>query len=164
MAKTDFFLKLDGIKGESQDSKYKDQIEISSFSWGETNSSSFAEAPSAGGGQGRVTFQDLHLTKMVDKSSPDLAMHCATGKHIKQADLVCRKQGGDQAEYYKVKLSDCLISSYQSGGSGGDGLIPMDQFSINFAAIEYHYGPQDKTGKVGNWVRTGYDLKANKKI
>lgn len=33
-ASVDYFLKLDGITGESLDSSYKEQIEIQSFSWG----------------------------------------------------------------------------------------------------------------------------------
>ena len=34
MAAVDYFLKLDGIKGESTDAKHKDEIDVESFSWG----------------------------------------------------------------------------------------------------------------------------------
>ncbi|SRR6266446_6584395 len=165
MAKTDFFLKLEGIKGESTDAKHKGEIEIESFSLGLTNTGSFSQAPGAGGGSGKVNFQDVHFTKHLDSSSPLLALACATGQHIKEALLVCRKAGGDQQEYLKIKLNDCLVSSYQDGGhGGGENLIPTDQFSINFAKVGMEYLPQDATGKVGNAVRSGYDLKANKKV
>jgi type VI secretion system secreted protein Hcp len=165
MATTDFFLKLEGIKGESTDAKHKGEIEIESFSAGLTNSGSFANAPGAGGGSGKVSFQDIHFTKKVDSSSPLLMLACATGQHIKEATLICRKAGGDQQEYLKIKLTDCLVSSFQQGGHGGDGtLIPVDQLGINFAKINFDYLPQDATGKVGNAIRSGYDLKANKKV
>ena len=164
MAKTDFFLKLDGIKGESTDSKHKGEIEIESFSFGATNTGSFSNAPGAGGGSGKVNFQDVHLSKLLDSSSALLMLACATGQHIKEGTLTCRKAGGDQQEYLKIKLNDCLISSYQLGGHGGDNLIPTDQFSINFAKINIEYMPQDAQGKVGNAVRAGWDLKANAKI
>ena len=36
MAANDYFLKLDGISGESTDSKHKGEIEVLSFSFGET--------------------------------------------------------------------------------------------------------------------------------
>ena len=36
MAAIDYFLKLDGITGESADSKHKGEIEVLSFSFGET--------------------------------------------------------------------------------------------------------------------------------
>lgn len=164
MAVADFFLKIDGIKGESTDAKHKDELEIESFSWGAVNSGSFSDAPGAGGGTGKVSFQDVHFTKKVDKSSPDLAYHCASGKHIKIAELTVRKAGEDQQDYYKVKLTDVLVSSYQSGGSSGGSLLPVDQFSLNFAKVEFSYATQDAKGKLGSPSRTGWDLKANKKI
>ncbi|HEY7575111.1 MAG TPA: type VI secretion system tube protein Hcp, partial [Thermoanaerobaculia bacterium] len=34
MAKTDYFLKIDGIEGESQDGKHKGEIDVLSWSWG----------------------------------------------------------------------------------------------------------------------------------
>ena len=46
MSAVDYFLKIDGIQGESRDERHKDEIDIESFSWGETQSGSFA----AGGG------------------------------------------------------------------------------------------------------------------
>ena len=37
MAAVDYFIKFDGIKGESADVKHKDEIDVESWSWGETN-------------------------------------------------------------------------------------------------------------------------------
>ena len=42
---------------------------------------------------------------------------CATGEHIKKAQLVCRKAGKEQQEFLTIKFEDLLISSYQTGGS-----------------------------------------------
>ena len=36
MAQVDYFLKIDGVDGESGDDKHKGEIEVESFSWGET--------------------------------------------------------------------------------------------------------------------------------
>ena len=68
---SDYLLKVDGIKGESTDSKHKDEIEIESFSWGATQPGSFSTG--GGGGAGKVSFQDIHFTQKYDKSSPVLA-------------------------------------------------------------------------------------------
>jgi type VI secretion system secreted protein Hcp len=46
---SDIFAKIGDIKGESLDSKHKDEIEVLSFSWGVTNSASIG---SGGGGAG----------------------------------------------------------------------------------------------------------------
>jgi type VI secretion system secreted protein Hcp len=163
MASRDYFLEIDGIKGESTDAKHKEQLDIESFSWGATNAGSFSQATGVGGGTGKVNFQDLHCTKQVDKSSPLLAKACATGQHIKQALLTVRKAGGQQQEYYTVKMTDVLISSFQSGGSAhAENIIPLEQFSLNFAKIEFNYAPQDAKGNLGSKVVFLYDLKQNK--
>ena len=54
---SDIFAKLGDIKGESLDSKHKDEIEVLSYSWGVTNAGSMAHG--GGGGEGKATFQDL---------------------------------------------------------------------------------------------------------
>ena len=132
---SDFLLEIDGIKGESQDSKHKETIEIESFSWGASNSGSHSAG--MGGGSGKVSLQDLHCTANVSKASPVLFLKCCTGEHIKKAVLHVRKQGKEQQEFYKVTLEDLLVSSYQSGDSTGGNPVPTDQFSLNFTKIKY---------------------------
>src|SRR5256885_3864946 len=103
MAAVDYFLKVDGIEGESTDSKHKGEIDVQSFSWGETQSGTFAAG--GGGGAGKVAMQDFHFVMGVNKSSPKLMLACANGQHIKQAVLTCRKAGTDQQEYMKWTFS-----------------------------------------------------------
>lgn len=157
---SDYLLEIDGIKGESSDSKHKGTIEIDSFSWGATNSGSHASG--GGGGSGKVSFQDLHFTTSVNKASPLLMLSCATGKHIKKAVLFVRKAGGDQQDYYKVTMEDLLVSSYQSGGHAGGNAIPTDQFSLNFTKIEFAYKPQKADGSLDSEILHKYDVKQNK--
>ena len=159
---SDYLLELDGIKGESSDSKHKEAIEIESFSWGVTQPT--ASSSTGGGGAGKVVFQDIHFTTKLSSASPQLFLTCATGEHIKKAVLFLRKAGGDQQEYYKVTLEDILVSSYQQGGSGGDGSVPTDSFSLDFAKIDLDYSPQRQDGSLGGSFKAGYDLKVNKKI
>jgi type VI secretion system secreted protein Hcp len=157
---SDYLLEIDGIKGESSDSKHPGTIEISSFSWGASNPGSFAAG--GGGGSGKVTFQDIHFTTSVNKASPLLVKACATGQHIKKAVLFVRKAGQEQQDYYKLNFEDLLVSSYQSGGSEGSHAVPTDQFSLNFAKIEFNYCPQKPDGSLEAPVIMKYDLKANK--
>ena len=159
MAAMDCFLKIDGIQGESKADKHTDEIDIQSFSWGATQSGTFAFG--GGGGAGKVSMQDFHFTMLNNKSSPALMLACAQGDHIASAILTCRKAGKDQQEFLKVTMSDCLVSSYQTGG-GGTGSIPMDQVSLNFAKIEYEYKEQDAKGGLGGSVKKTFDLKTVK--
>ncbi len=157
----DYFLKIDGIEGESQDKSHKNEIDIESFSWGATQAGSFATG--GGGGAGKVQFQDFHFTMGVNKSSPKLMLSCATGQHIKSAILTGRRSGEQQQEFYKLQLTDVLVSSYQTSGSAGEA-VPGDQVSINFSKIEFWYTPQDLTGKLLPAISTGFDLKLNRKV
>ncbi|CAL1239734.1 Hcp family type VI secretion system effector [Candidatus Methylocalor cossyra] len=162
MAQVDYFLKIDGIKGESQDDKHKDEIAIESWSWGETNTGSFSHG--GGGGTGKVQMEDFRFVKRMDKASPGLFLSCASGKHIPKAELVCREAGEQPAEYLKITLSDVLISSYQAKGPGADVIRPTEEFSLNFAKIEFEYSEQKADGSVVPAGKTGWDLKAHKKL
>ena len=155
----DAFLKLEGIEGESQDSKHKGEIEIESFSFGEAN---YQRAASGGGaGAGKVSMQDFHFTIKTSKASPKLFLSCATGKHHVDGLLTLRKAGGDQLEYMKIKLSDILISSYELGGVPAGDDVPMDQVSINFSKIEYSYSTQKADGSLDSPVVVVFDRKTN---
>jgi len=186
----DSFLKIDGIKGESQDAKHKGEIDILSFSFGASQTG--PQATGGGGGAGKVQIHDIHFTKKVDSSSPLLFLNCASGAHLKEANLVVRKAGGTQLEFLKVKLTDVLISSVKPHGQGeqneerfhpgvghGQGQqalaagavkswgdeVPYEDLSLNFAKIEYSYQPQGSDGKAqGGPILAGWDVKANQKI
>ncbi len=157
---SDFHLEIDGIKGESQDSKFKDMIEIESFSWGASNAGSHSSG--GGGGAGKVSLQDVHFTSQVNKASPVLFLKCCTGEHIKKAVLHVRKQGKDQKEFYIVTLENLLVSGYQSGDSTGGSPLPTDQFSLNFTKIKFEYKVQEKDGSLGATSTGTWDTKTNK--
>jgi type VI secretion system secreted protein Hcp len=162
MAAVDYFLKLDGIDGESHDSKHKGEIDLESWSWGESQAGTHGGG--GGGGAGKVSMQDFHFVMKINKASPKLMLACATGEHIKKAVLLCRKAGKEQQEFLKVTMSDLLVSSYQTGGSGHSDIVPTDQISLNYAKIEFEYKEQKPDGTLGGATKAGYDLKANQKV
>jgi len=158
----DYFLKLDGgVDGESADSKHKGEIDVLSWSWGETQSGT--SSGQGGGGAGKVSMQDFSFTMPVSKASTKLMLACATGQHIPTGLLTCRKAGTDQQEYLKIKMTDLLVSSYQTGGSQG-AEVPVESVTLNFAKIEFEYSPQKADGSLDAASKAGYDLKANKKV
>ncbi|MFN7939294.1 MAG: type VI secretion system tube protein Hcp [Bryobacteraceae bacterium] len=163
MAAVDYFLKLeDGFDGESHDSKHKNEIDLESWSWGETNTGT---GHSGGGhGAGKVVMQDLHCVIKYQKVSPKLMLACATGQHITKGTLLCRRAGTEQQEYLKIVMTDILVSSYQTGGSSHGDVVPTDQFSLNFAKIEFDYKPQKQDGTLDSSVKAGYNIKENKKV
>ena len=158
MANVDYFLKIKDLEGESADATHKNEIDIESWSWGESNSGSHAYG--GGGGAGKVSMNDISFTMRVNKASPKLLLSCANGSHIKEALLTCRKAGKEQQEYLKIKFTDLLVSSFQTGGSSGD-VVPVDSIALNFAKIEYEYYPQKEDGTLGSKVPVHWSLKEN---
>ena len=162
MALVDYFLKIDGISGESPDAKHKGEIDLEAFSWGATNVGAQPGGP--GRAPGKVTLQDLHFTTKVNKASPMLFLACATGKHIKQAILTARKAGKSQQEFLIIKMTDVLISSYQASGSEAGDEPPMDQVSFNFGRLDYEYRPEKPDGSLAPPVKAGWDVKKNQPV
>lgn len=159
---SDFFLKIDGIPGESADSKHKGEIELLSYSFGASQTGSFAYG--GGGGSGKVQFQDFSFMMKMSKATPKLFLACATGEHIKSAVLTARKAGKQQQEFYTIKFSDVLVSSYQTSGSGGGDEVPTESISFNFTKVETEYKEQKADGTLAGGIKAGYDIKANKAV
>jgi type VI secretion system secreted protein Hcp len=156
----DYFLKIDGISGESLDDKHKNEIELVSFSWG-TSRDTGHEGAGAGAGAGRARFQDFHFTMRVNKASPQLFLATVSGKHIKEASLSVRRASKAQLEYLKIKLTDVLVTSFEEAG-GGD--VPEEMVGLAFGRIELEYKPQQATGALGGAVKAGWNLAKNAKI
>ena len=154
----DYFLKIDSVPGDSHDAHHRDEIDVISFSWGETNIGS----SSSGGGAGKVQVEDFHFTTLTGSASPKLMLLCANGKHVKSAVLVARRQGKSQQEYFKLTFTDVMVTSYHVGGSTGD--VPLDQVSLRFSKVQIDYRPEKATGALGAVVHAGWDVKLNKEI
>jgi type VI secretion system secreted protein Hcp len=158
----EYFLKIDGIPGESQDSKHKGEIDVESWSWGETNP--VPPGPVGGGAAaGKVHVQDFNFSARISKASPNLMLACATGKHFKSAILTARKAGKPGIEFLTFSLSDVLLTSYQTGGVEGD-VVPTDAVSLNFSKIQVEYKEQKADGTLGASIKAGWDAKQNKKL
>src|SRR5579862_4173505 len=120
MAQTDMFLKIDGIDGESQDDKHKNEIQINAYSLAAANAGAAGQA--AGPKVGKAQIQDLSFDKVVDKSSPNLFINCCSGKPIPTVVLTVRKAGEKAQEYLTITLTDSFISSFSHTGSNTGGL------------------------------------------
>src|SRR5260370_19326573 len=153
MAIVDYFLKLEGIDGESEDKTHSKEIHIESWSFGEQQSGTMAQG--GGGGAGKVHMHDFHFVMKTNSASPKLFLACASGEHIKKAVLTCRKAGKDQQEYLKWTFTELLVSSYQTGGSGSSDLLPLDQILLNFLQGGRSFKAQKEDGKLAGAVKLG---------
>ncbi|MBP6827913.1 MAG: type VI secretion system tube protein Hcp [Saprospiraceae bacterium] len=113
-AAVDYFLKIEGVDGESADDTHKGWIEINSYSLD------------------RAAQKVQIARNKTSRSSAKLALFCAKGTHIKKAVLHVRKSGGD---YMKIELENVLITSYQTSSSSSG--IPTESFSLNFTKVTF---------------------------
>src|SRR5688572_6928005 len=148
----DMFLTLDGIKGESKDSKHAGEIEILSFSWGGAQSS--GHGAGGGGGAGKVSLNDFSIMKELDTASPQFMELLCNGQSAGSGLLTLRKAGEKPLEYLKIKMTDVFISSYQTGGSGSGAGVPVEQVSFSFSNVEISTFEQKQDGSLGGEVTT----------
>lgn len=142
----DIFLKFESpkVEGESQDAELKGQVECLSWAWGESQDATITA--NKGLAAGRVNVSEMSISKRIDRSSPKLFLHCATGATFGKVTLVQRKAVGKeqhQKAFITITLETVMITSYQVSGSDGAG-TPMESISLKFVKIKYDYKVDDK--------------------
>ena len=114
-----------------------------------------------GAGSGKVSVQDLSVTKYIDSSSAPLMLSCCNGAHFTSALLTVRNAGGKKpVEYVKINLQELMITSVKTGGSGGDDRL-TENVSLNFVKVKVEYLPQEAKGGQGNMIPFSWDIAAN---
>lgn len=160
MAETDMFLKIDGIEGESQDHKFKEWIEVLSWSWS-VHQGSTAHI-GTGGGHSKASFSEIHISKHMDKASVKAFKACSRGDHIKKAKLVCRKAGGQNPlEYFSIEMEDVIITDVSFSGHGGGASQVSETLALSFGKFKEIYRPQSSSGSAENVVDWGFSIKTN---
>lgn len=153
------FLKLEGVDGASTDVRHKDEIEITSYAQSFRNGANFGFG--AGGGSGRVSCGDITVLKNIDRASPKLIMHVATGQHIRSG-VITFSTGGEQAlEYYKVQLTGVLVDAVEQVDPPGDAGL-TEKVSLKVRQFTFSYVPQNEKGQPGTPVTFGWDCASNR--
>ena len=155
----DGFIKLKDIEGESSDAKHQGWIEIGDCNM-EILQTVSGTASSAGGASAeRADFSDFRFTKLMDKSSPQLALACAKGMHFDTVSVELCRAGNEKQKFMEIKLADCLISSIAMN-AGGD--FPSETIHLNYGRIQWTYTQQNRRGgtAAGN-VAAGWDRRRN---
>jgi len=140
------FLKIDGLDGESIDATHGGEIDILAWSWGMSQSGTMHMGK--GGGSGKVSVQDISITKYVDAASHDLFRKCCQGDHFTEAVLTVRKAGKEPLEYLVITMKDIIVTSVSTGGSGGENRL-TENVSLNFKEFEVVYTEQNEDGTGG---------------
>ena len=155
----DMFLKIGKLEGESLDDTHGGEIDLIAWNWGMSQSGSLHQG---GSGGGKVSIDDISVTKYVDKASTDLMLACSSGEHYPEAKLTVRKAGKSPLEYIKVTMTDVLVKSVSTGGSPGDDKL-SEKVVLNFAKLKVEYTPQKKDGSADKTKEYTWDIQKNVK-
>ena len=129
------FLKLDGVRGESNSPRHIGEIEISGFAWGEPDGTGVS--PGGGAGKGKASFNGLIVFKRVDKTSPFLKLASTEGRHFGEGALTVEKvsETGGLLHSLVIKLKSILIRFVTFTDSSDESA--METVELDFASKEF---------------------------
>ena len=137
-AATDIFAKIGSIKGESDDAKHKDYIDVLSWSWGVTGPQK--KTP--------VCPHEFTIDKYVDAASPFLVAAAAQGQVFPTASVLVRKSGSQSGDYLSFTFNNVVITSMQS-----QAMTALDRLNetmtLGYASATFSYKPQNPDGSLG---------------
>ncbi len=138
----DYYLKLDGIEGESEDANHKTEIQVMSWSWGGSQTSSVSGT--GGSGAGKVSLSEFTCMTNFDKSTPKAFKSLCAGTHIKTGTMTAIKSGAEGKPYLTVDFTELFVSGVQLSASSE---IPMASLSFSYNTIKIDYKHAERTGQ-----------------
>ena len=132
----DMFLKVDGIEGESTDSKHRNEIQVLAFDWG-----GICRPP----GASKASFGPLTVLKNTDSATSPLLQAAASGQVIATVTLSARK-GSPAFDYLVIELNDAVVIG------GGNQLV------LDYGAIRVTQRSQLNDGSAGPPVVFAWDV------
>lgn len=153
----DYFLELEGIQGESQDEKFKDQIQLLSWSWGASNMSSVSGT--GGSGAGKVDVSDFSCMTNFDKATPKFFKSITKGTHITKGLLSAVKSGANGKPYLKVHFAEVFVTGLQMSASSE---VPSVSLTFTYNEIGIDYSVQSEKGVLTSTGEIKFNVKQNK--
>ncbi|WP_136419539.1 type VI secretion system tube protein Hcp [Herbaspirillum sp. ST 5-3] len=160
----DAYMQIEGIKGESSDSKHKDWIEIFAVNWNVHQPRSSSVSTAGGHTNGKAELSEVSFKKLADLASPVLFQTCAMGKTIPKVKFeFMRADGnGEPIKYFILELENVMISTVSPNSN--DGGILTERVSLAYSKIKSTYTKQSVRGGSEGNTSGGWDAAANKPV
>jgi len=152
-----FFLAINGIQGESTDSKHPKTIEVLDWTFGVDNAIS---PTNTGSGAGKSKPRDFTFVALSSIASPLLFIKAATGAHLTTATLFARKNGEQTWDYLKLRFDNLFITSYAVAPHPVDA-GPVDVVHIDYGKVQITWVQQSPAGGPGTSITKGFDFVNN---
>jgi type VI secretion system secreted protein Hcp len=137
------------LKGESQADGHSDEIVVQGWSWGMSQQVA-AGAPDGGTGRQagkRRSLRTLVVVKTLDRATTSLMSVLAQNDSVRTAVLSMRKAGGQQEDFFKIKLTDARVIELDYAADEQANV--QERVTFAFARLEIEYRPQAGTGQLG---------------
>lgn len=138
---SDFYIKLEGIDGESNDKAHNKWIEVLSFSHGSQQTVTIGRATDV---TGRGQFAPFVFTHLVDKATPKIQQYTMSGMNISKVTFnVCRAIAGAQTTVYEVTLENVKVGKAEVTAEFTDSTdtfnMPVERVELVAAKITWKY-------------------------
>jgi type VI secretion system secreted protein Hcp len=153
-----YYLRLDGIDGESMNRGHEKWFELAAFSWGVQ--STLSPGRGGGAGVGRPVLEPVHATLRGAQGVPALFQTCTTGRHIAAATLDIVATGEQPRSILKADLADVLVSSVELSGADGADLAAV--VTLAYGKVTLTASTQDPNGAIVPGIPVGWDLGRNR--
>lgn len=124
------------FKGDSIVKGHENEIEVESFSWGESKDGALPDA------------HEMAFVTPMSSASPNLARFCAEGGAIPFGEVSVTSAGAVQAEVLAIKIESIQVGSYQLGTAAADPVL-ADRFTLGFRSMDVTKRVQRQDGSIG---------------
>lgn len=147
MAST-WFLAVAGVTGDSAVEGHENELEVSGWHWGISQTRS----PAGGGAAtGRPVIADLVLTITSIAGALQLVDLCATGRQIQTALLAGVRAGGQPFTFLRYEIPRLTVASVTQTTTD-DGSL-SHEVALAFRSVRATFTPQNADGSAGTPVR-----------
>lgn len=158
----DVYLQIDGITGESTDSRHAGWIECMSASWKIAQPKSSTASTGGGHTAERGEHSEVVISKLADLASPILLQACCMGRTLPMAKIeFMRADGnGERVKYFEIELENVLIGGVIPSIRAGN--ILAEHLGLKFSKAKWKYIQQKIGGGLAGNTIGGWDLATNR--
>jgi len=138
------YLRIEGLAGACVDPDHRHWYSVDGFGHTLVSPPQHSAAPS---------LSDFSISKLSDRSTPQLARAAAEGRYFKEAVLELRETGGAKAKFMEIRFTKVRITNYSLSGAPQQGArAPYENFALGFERIEWACFPDPDRESRAGWV------------
>lgn len=157
---SDFYLKIEGIDGESNSKGYPKWIEVMTFDHGAMQNVSVQHGADVAGRGQFIPFKFMHA---VDKATPKLQQYCMNGQKITKVSFAyCRAIAGLQVPVYEITMENVKIARAEVKTMEANGAMqPVEEVELIAGKMSWKVTPIKPDNTKDGAIEAAFDQIAN---